>query len=200
MSNKTNFLKYLSIKNTGLNQTLVIVLIALNAALYVILGLVTAGLPPVYGVRFWPAVVGPAIFAVIFGPLIGGIGAAIGIFISDMMTHGMPLLSLSVGVTSNFIAFFILGYLTRKYNIYRYITAAILSNFVGSGIIAVGVVIWSQFFMLPGATEVSALPLILTVTVFASTFLMQIPFLIIIVPPAVEIIKKALPPSILKSN
>jgi len=39
--------------------------------------------------------------------LAGGVGAAIGIFLSDMLTHGMPLLSLSVGVTSNFIAFYI---------------------------------------------------------------------------------------------
>lgn len=67
-----------------------------------------------FGVRFWPAVVVPAVFSVLFGPLFGGVGAAIGIFISDMLSHGMPFLSLSVGVTSNFTAFYILGHMTKE--------------------------------------------------------------------------------------
>ncbi|MEM0010420.1 MAG: hypothetical protein QW424_07260 [Candidatus Bathyarchaeia archaeon] len=64
-------------------------------------------------VRFWPSVVIPAIFAFLFGPLVGGLGAAIGIFISDLLIHGDPLLSLSAGVTANFIGFYLLGYISR---------------------------------------------------------------------------------------
>jgi len=70
--------------------------------------------PGVGIVRFWPSVVIPAVFAVLFGPLVGGLGAAIGIFISDLLIHGDPLLSLSAGVTSNFIGFYLLGYISRK--------------------------------------------------------------------------------------
>jgi uncharacterized membrane protein len=66
-------------------------------------------------VRFWPQVFVPAIFAVLFGPWVGGIGAAIGIFLADVIYgHHDVLLSLLVGVPSNFIGFFIIGWLTRR--------------------------------------------------------------------------------------
>ena len=65
---------------------------------------------PVFGVvRFWPAVVVPGFFSVAFGPEVGALGAAIGIFISDMLVHGDPLLSLTVGVPSNFLGFYLMG-------------------------------------------------------------------------------------------
>lgn len=65
-------------------------------------------------VRFWPQVIIPAVFAVIFGPWVGGLGAAVGIFINDMLIHGNPVLSLMAGVTSNFAMFWLIGYIARK--------------------------------------------------------------------------------------
>lgn len=93
--------------------------IALCGALYAVIGyliflLLPITTPGVGIVRFWPNVVIPAAFAVLFGPLVGGLGAAIGIFISDVLIHGDPLLSLSAGITSNFIGFYLLGYISRK--------------------------------------------------------------------------------------
>ncbi len=93
-------------------------LIAVNAALYAAFGYLTyLGLfAPVFGtVRFWPAVIVPAMFSVLFSPRIGGIGAAIGIFVSDMLVHGNPLLSLTVGVPSNFVAFYLIGLLAWRW-------------------------------------------------------------------------------------
>lgn len=87
------------------------------AALYAAVGYLTyLGLfAPVVGVvRFWPSVVIPGAFAVLFGPLTGAIGAAIGIFLSDMMIHGNALLSITVGVPANFAGFYLLGYIARK--------------------------------------------------------------------------------------
>ncbi len=81
---------------------------------YVIYLLAPITTPGVGIVRFWPSVVIPAAFSVLFGPLVGGLGAAIGIFISDLLIHGDPLLSLSAGVTSNFIGFYLIGYISRK--------------------------------------------------------------------------------------
>lgn len=72
---------------------------------------------PVVGVvRFWPAVIVPAVFAALFGPWVGGLGAGIGIFFADMLppSHGIPLLSLTAGVPSNFLMFFLIGYLSKK--------------------------------------------------------------------------------------
>jgi uncharacterized membrane protein len=98
-------------------RALNIAMIGVCAALYAVVGRLTdlGIVAPVAGVvAFWPAAVIPAIFAVLFGPLTGGIGAAVGIFIRDMMFHGNALLSLSAGVTSNFACFFLIGYISRK--------------------------------------------------------------------------------------
>jgi hypothetical protein len=90
--------------------------LALNIALYVALGYIFYSLIPISfgGVRFWPQVIVPAVFAVVFGPLVGGIGAAVGIFISDAMFGNNLFLSLLAGVTSNFVAFFLIGYIAKK--------------------------------------------------------------------------------------
>lgn len=94
-------------------KALNVAMIGICAALYAVVGRLTDLGITVGGVAFWPAAVIPAVFAVLFGPWTGGIGAAIGIFIRDMLFHGDPLLSLSAGVTANFAGFFILGYVSR---------------------------------------------------------------------------------------
>lgn len=96
-----------------------IMLTGICGALYAVIGyLIYIFLPitaPGIGiVRFWPSVVIPSVFAVLFGPMVGGLGAAIGIFVSDTLIHNDPLLSLTVGVTSNFIGFYLIGLISRK--------------------------------------------------------------------------------------
>ena len=103
---------------------------AVCAALYAIVGYLTnlGIVSPLVGVvRFWPSVIVPAVFAILFGPWVGGIGAAIGIFFADMIHpgHGIALLSLTVGVPSNFLGFFILGYVGRKNLKWKYIAAGL---------------------------------------------------------------------------
>ena len=99
-------------------KTLELTMTSLNAALYAGIGYLTfLGIfAPIVGVvRFWGiAVVIPSVFAALFGPLVGGIGAAIGIFISDMLVHGNALLSLAVGVPANFVMFYLIGYVSQR--------------------------------------------------------------------------------------
>lgn len=97
-------------------KTIDIAALGLNIALYVVVGYIFYTLVPISygGVRFWPPVIVPAVFAVVFGPLVGGIGAAVGIFISDAIFGNNLLLSLIAGVTSNFVAFFLIGYIAKK--------------------------------------------------------------------------------------
>ncbi len=93
-------------------KSLVLSLVVVNATLYAVVGYLTfLGIfaPAIGTVRFWPSVFIPAVFAIAFSPLIGGLGAAIGIFISDMLIHGNALLSLSVGVPANFLGFYTVG-------------------------------------------------------------------------------------------
>ena len=89
---------------------------AINAALYALIGALWTVFPiTVFGVRFWPQVFVPATFSVLFGPWTGGVGAAIGIFLADVLYgHHDALLSFLVGVPSNFLGFFIIGWLTHK--------------------------------------------------------------------------------------
>jgi len=88
---------------------------SLNAALYAALGALWTLFPvTLFGVRFWPQVFVPGAFAVLFGPWVGGVGAAVGIFVADVVYgHHDALLSLLVGVPSNFAGFSIIGYLSR---------------------------------------------------------------------------------------
>ncbi len=92
-------------------------LTAMCAGLYALVGLASYyGIFAIPGgvVRFWPSVFIPAVFSVAFDPLVGGIGAAIGIFISDMIVHGNALLSLIAGVPANFLCFYLIGALARR--------------------------------------------------------------------------------------
>jgi hypothetical protein len=98
-------------------RSLQVTMAALNAAMYAVLGYMTflGVFAPIVGVvRFWGiAVVVPAVFAFLFGGMVGGVGAAIGIFISDMIIHGNALLSLTVGVPANFVMFYLIGSLEK---------------------------------------------------------------------------------------
>ncbi len=94
-----------------------IVLAGMNASLYALVGYLTHLGVFAIGVgvvRFWPAVFIPAVFSVVFSPVVGGIGAAVGIFISDMLVHGNALLSLTVGVPANYVCFHLIGYIARR--------------------------------------------------------------------------------------
>jgi len=97
------------------SPSLVLTLTAVNAAVYAGIGALWTVFPlMIFGVRFWPQVFAPAVFSVLFGPWIGGLGAAIGIFIADVVYgHHDALLSLLVGVPSNFVGFFVIGWLTN---------------------------------------------------------------------------------------
>ncbi len=124
---------------------------ALNTALYVALGILLSTVLPINfgGVRFWPQVIVPAVFAVVFGPWVGGFGAAFGIFLSDIMLGNPPVLSLMAGVSSNFLGFWLIGYIAnRKFDLkkstalYGVLTAlCAIVAYVFTDLIYVGIII-----------------------------------------------------------
>jgi hypothetical protein len=95
-------------------RTLEVAVTAICAAVYAVVGYITSFGLTFGGVAFWPAAFIPAVFAILFGPWVGGTGAAIGIFIRDISYTHDPFLSLTAGVTANFAAFFLIGYLSRN--------------------------------------------------------------------------------------
>lgn len=231
-------------------KTLDVAAFAMNAGLYAALGYILYYVLPLtapgFGtVRFWPSVIIPAAFAVLFGPWVGGFGAAVGIFISDMLIHGNPVLSLMAGVPSNFAMFAIIGYLTKKNTDWKipmvgcgaltaslvwiayYVLTADLALFfsviivgsyvalavvvaltpkwrgfevgstvgllVGSSIIGAMVPLFSQFFIMPGQTQLEPLIVIGGFVYLVFTFATEIPFLIIFGPPILTACYRAFP-------
>ena len=181
-----------------MKKSLELTLIALNAALYSLVGFLTFFGIVIYNVRFWPAVIIPATFSILFGPYIGGVGAAIGIFISDVLYgHHDALLSLLVGVPSNFLGFYIIGKLANHKSSYlRMVIASIIGLGVGSLIIGIGLWGYSNIFILPPLSpDVPTTGWTIYIGLVSAlwTFISEIPFLIFIVPPLVKILNNALP-------
>jgi len=181
-----------------MKKSLELTLIALNAALYAVVGFFTFLGIVIYNVRFWPAVIVPATFAILFGPYVGGVGAAIGIFISDVLYgHHDALLSLLVGVPSNFLGFYILGKLANYKSTYiRMIIASVIGLGVGSLIIGIGLWGYSNIFVLPPISpDVPTTGWTIYIGLVSAlwTFVSEIPFLIFVVPPLVKVLENALP-------
>ena len=130
-------------------KTIDVAVIGVCAALYAVVGRLTAGFT-FLGVGFLPAVVIPAVFAVLYGPWVGSIGGAIGIFIRDMFVHGNAALSLAAGVPPNFLLFFLIGYIAARNIDTKKITVALI---LSAAVVVVGLLVPTLLY----PTEFSAL-------------------------------------------
>ncbi len=146
-----------------------IAVIGICAALYAAFGRATDLGLTFLGVAFYPAVVIPAVFAVLFGPWVGGFGAAIGIFIRDMLFHGNAALSLAAGVPPNFIVFFLLGYLaSRNIEMKKIVTGVVLAIIVVIAGLLVPVMVFPNEFA--DATGLATTEIMLVVALMAASF------------------------------
>jgi len=110
-------------------KSLIIVATAMCAALYAIGSYMTAYIPSPWGFgQFRPAVVIPAFFAVVFGPLPAGVGAAVGTLIADSVKHGTLYFgSLFAAVPGNFFGFYLFGWLCKRFSWGKFIIATNLT-------------------------------------------------------------------------
>jgi len=233
-------------------RSLLLVVTSLNAALYAGLGAMWTLFPlALFGVRFWPQVFVPGAFAVLFGPWVGGVGAAVGIFVADVVYgHHDALLSLLVGVPSNLVAFSLIGHLSRRshrralrlvviaigiviplilvaYGLYAFSGSEVASLAtvggiaitliaipyvgrspwadieaassiglgVGSAIIGLGIVAYSSMFVTPQVLGLGSgsLPIYFAYGATLWTYMSEIPFLLLIMPPIVKAVRTAFP-------
>jgi hypothetical protein len=126
-------------KNSGLRPTILLTATIMNAVLYAILSFATAYIQsPLGSGQFRPAVVIPALFASVFGPLSGGIGAALGTLIADSVKHGQLYPgSYLAAVPGNFIGFYLFGLiLKRKFSWRRFIIASEITLTLANAIVA----------------------------------------------------------------
>ena len=142
-----------------------IAVIGISAALYAIVGIATANVN-FFGIGFLPAVVIPAVFAVLYGPWVGGISGAIGIFIRDMFVHGNAALSLVAGVPPNFILFFLIGYVSIR-------NISLKQALAGVAVAVLGLLV-PTIILLPDVTAFTGLSTSLFFLSFTLTFILSL--------------------------
>ncbi len=146
-----------------------VAVIGICAAAYAVVGRLTDLGLTFLGVAFFPAVVIPAVFAVLFGPWVGGFGGAIGIFIRDMFFHGNALLSLSAGVPPNFILFFIIGYFSnRAIDMKKIAISVILALAVVIGGVVLPILVLPDFSAVTGLSNSAEILIVFVSTVVVS--------------------------------
>jgi len=163
----------------------------LCAALYAIGSFLTSYLVSPFGRgQFRPAVVLPAIFSILYGPGVGGLGAAIGTVIADSMKHGsLYLPSLLAAAPGNFIGFYIFGKLTKDFNWRKFSIASQISLWVGCATVAyLYTIVISLLGMLPPSLTPEDL-FMLGTSLTLWFFITEYPFVILLVPPILRALK-----------
>jgi hypothetical protein len=179
----------------GIVNTRQVANISTCAALYAVSIAATAYIPTPWGVgQFRPGVVVPAIYAFIGGPLVAGLGAAIGTFIGSLVLQAAgtglgPLGSLVSGSPANFVGFYLLGWFVTKYKSWNgFVLGTFISLTIGNLIAAGGVAVyltyvvprWLTMIMDVKLATVTGLTLFWTVT--------MLPFVLILVPLVIVVL------------
>jgi hypothetical protein len=181
-------------------KALSLALISISAALYAVAKAVTSFIPTPWGVgQFAPGVVVPAFFSVVFGPFIGGIGAAIGCFLGDfaLSFFGLttPILSLVAGVPGNLVGFYVLGWLvTRRRSLSSFFLSSFVALVIGNLVAALGVLAYFVFIV----PEWISWPISLQISVVAGLTLFWLSTMVVFVIPLVPVLAKYIEPTLSK--
>lgn len=170
--------------------------IGICAALYMATILTTAYIPTGVVIQFRPALIVPAIFAVVMGPWVGGLGAALGTFIASIIRYGTPILTIFSGTPGNFLGFFILGYafraLVKRYHwTISYTIACILGTLVGSSVVVIGLYFLATVINIPTLVQYKALEFLPIGLAFQLAY--GIPLAILLGLPIIKAIYAAFP-------
>ena len=169
------------------------------AVLYAIGAYSTAYIPSPWGVgQFRPAVVIPAFFAVIFGPMPAAVGAAIGTLIADSVKHGYLYPgSFLAAVPGNFIGFFLFGYIVKKkFTWGRFILASNVTLTVANLIVAfLYITLFKALYLNDPTYVVMSWDAIVFLSVGLTIwwFVTMLPFVLIITPLLIRAVAAAFP-------
>jgi hypothetical protein len=171
---------------------------AMCAALYAIGSYLTSYIPSPWGVgQFRPAVVVPALFAVVFGSVPAGVGAALGTLIADSMKHGYlyPGSYLSA-VPGNFVGFYLFGYITKKFTWGRFVLASNVTLALANLVVAALYVYVFRILYLGDAKYIAFSAQTAVVFVIGLTiwwFVTMLPFVILVTPLLIRVVSWATP-------
>lgn len=180
----------------GQRKSLLTVATIMCAALYAVGSFATAYIPSPWGFgQFRPAVIIPTFFAVIFGPMPAGIGAAMGTLIADSVKHGYLYPgSYLAAVPGNFIAFYLFGYILRKkFNWGRFILASNVTLTVANLIVAfLYIFVFKTLYL--GALDMQVVDLtFLSIGLTIWWFVTMLPFVLLVTPPLIRAAATAIP-------
>ena len=88
----------------------VLIYAVVTAVIYAVAILASAELVAWPLAQLGPSTIIPAIFTVLYGPLAGGISAALGALIGGWLIYGTPIIPLASGVPANLLGFYLLGH------------------------------------------------------------------------------------------
>lgn len=179
-----------------LPKSLTVVSAALCAALYAVCSFATAYIQSPWGMgQFRPAVIVPAFFAVIFGPWVGGIGAAIGTLICDSIKHGTLYMgSLIAAVPGNFVGFYLFGYIVKKkFSWSRFILASNATLIIGNLMVAfLYIFAYKALYAQALRMSIEALTA-LSIGLALFWFITMLPFMLLITPLLIKAAATAFP-------
>jgi len=175
---------------------LTVALSATCAVLYAMGSYVTAYMHSPWGAgQFRPAVVIPAVFASLFGPLIGGLGGAVGTLIADSASHGQIYVrSLVSAVPGNFVGFYLFGWLMRKkFTLEKFIKTSQITLLVSNAIVAFLYVYFRVFVEASYPLAFREGWVYISLGLVAWWYVTMLPFVLIFGPPLIRVISSAFP-------
>lgn len=178
-------------------RTLGVVAVAICAALYAVGSYVTAYIPSPWGFgQFRPAVVIPAFFAVVFGPVPAGVGAALGTLIADSVKHGYLYPgSLIAAVPGNFLGFYLFGRMLKdRFTWGRFILTSHLTLTLANLAVAFLYVVFYKMFYMGQLLELSgSATALLVMGLTLWWFVTMLPFVLLVTPPLIRATSAAFP-------
>jgi len=166
------------------------------AVLYAMGSYLTAYISSPWGSgQFRPAVVIPAVLSTLFGPMVGGLGAALGTFIVDSASHGQIYVrSLVSAVPGNFVGFYLFGWLMkRKFSWENFIKASQVTLLVANAIVAFLYVYFRAFVDASYPLVFREAWIYVSLGLVAWWYVTMLPFVLLLGPPLIRAIVSAFP-------
>lgn len=166
------------------------------AVLYAMGSYLTAYISSPWGSgQFRPAVVVPAVFSTLFGPMVGGIGAAVGTLIVDSAKYGQIYIrSLVAAVPGNFVGFYLFGRLMkRRFSWENFIKASQITLVVSNAIVAFLYVYFRAFVEVSYPVAFRDAWIYVSLGLIAWWYVTMLPFVLLLGPPLIQAVASAFP-------
>ena len=165
------------------------------AVLYAMGSYLTAYISSPWGFgQFRPAVVIPAVFSTLFGPMVGGLGAAVGTLIVDSAKHGQIYFrSLVSAVPGNFVGFYLFGMLVKRFSWENYVKATQVSLLISNVVVAFLYVYFRAFVEASYPVVFREAWIYVSLGLVAWWYVTMLPFVLLLGAPLIRAVVLAFP-------